>query len=489
MAFFIVQRSIAFLLSGLLVLSLLPNVGAGSTAGAQGEIPSPPVAGAPTKAELDEAIQKGTQGFIREFVQTSYDVVSTGYVDYTDSQSNEKRYGPKAYVAFQLHLLTHYLMYFEDLGIPRNDPLLNQIHDWFMGQFDKDEGNWLWSHEGCLHAKGMYALANFGYKDLVEKGYGWALRNLSLPFSPPPALPVEDRIFTMRQSGNIIQSVGDARLSLTGKHGWEHGGPVPDVENSAKFLYALLKAGVPVTDVRVSDLRRGLVSRILRFRPRLAGDFIGLSWYVFAVHKFGLEKNAAYERCLKHMEELVKDGWKSNFPLVEVPAFRSLAVRALLIAGYRFPELDASINGYVRSQDEEGLWRLPRAMRLWGLTKPPTSGIKVGTLDGANTYLLTLSLIDYRRIKFPETGKSASTAAVKTDDSPDALAFKRACGGGHDLPSPQAYSREAWPGVTRKMMGYIAEQGLEISERDVMLSLRYLRRHALSPEQEGTVSN
>ena len=120
-------------------------------------------------------------------------------------------------------------------------------------------------------------------------------------------------------------------------------------------------------------------------------------------------------------------------------------------------------------------------MRLWGLTKPPTSGIKVGTLDGANTYLLTLSLIDYRRIKFPETGKSASTAAVKTDDSPDALAFKRACGGGHDLPSPQAYSREAWPGVTRKMMGYIAEQGLEISERDVMLSLRYLRRHALSP--------
>ena len=36
------------------------------------------------------AIQKGTQGFIREFVQTSYDVVSTGYVDYTDSKSNEK---------------------------------------------------------------------------------------------------------------------------------------------------------------------------------------------------------------------------------------------------------------------------------------------------------------------------------------------------------------------------------------------------------------
>ena len=485
------QRSLTSLLICLLLGGLLPIVGAGSGTGSQGGIPSPPVAGTPTKAELDIAIQKGTQGFIREFVQTSYDVVSTGYVDYTDSQSKEKRYGPKAYVAFQLYLLTHYLMYFEDLGIPRCDPLLNQIHDWFMGQFDKDEGKWLWSHEGCLHAKGMYALANFGHRDLVEKGYGWALRNLSLPFSPPPSLPVEDRIFTMRQSGNIIQSVGDAKLSLTGKHGWEHGGPVPDVENSAKFLYALLKAGVPITDVRVGDLRRGLVDRILSFHPRLAGDFIGLAWYIFAIHKFGLDQDAAYERCLQHMEQLVKDGWRSNFPLVEVPAFRSLAVRALLIAGYRFPELDASINGYVKSQDEGGLWRLPRAMQLWGLTKPPTSGIKVGTLDGANTYLLTLSLIDYRRIKFSEGRKGTSTVllrstlptALETDNSPDALAFKRACGACHLLPNLQTYSREAWPGVTRKMMGYIAEQGLEIPESDVRQSLRYLQRHALSAEQ------
>ncbi len=246
MGFFVVQRSIAFLLSGLLVLSLLPNVGAGSSAGSQGEIPSPPVAGSPTRAELDTAIQKGTQGFIREFVQTSYDVASTGYVDYTDSKSKEKRYGPKAYVAFQLYLLTHYLMYFEDLGIPRSDPLLNQVHDWFVGQFDKDEGNWLWSHEGCLHAKGMYALANFGYKDLGEKGYGWALRNLSLPFSPPPSLPVEDRIFTMRQSGNIIQSVGDARLSLTGKHGWSMEGRFPMSKTVPSFSTPFSKRGYPL---------------------------------------------------------------------------------------------------------------------------------------------------------------------------------------------------------------------------------------------------
>ncbi len=130
-------------------------------------------------------------------------------------------------------------------------------------------------------------------------------------------------------------------------------------------------------------------------------------------------------------------------------------------------------------------------MQLWGLTKPPASGIKVGTLDGANTYLLTLSLIDYRRIKFSEVGKSTlpatlkstSSATLETGGSPDALAFKRACAGCHELPSPQAYSREEWPGVTRKMMGYIVEQGLEIPERDVMLSLRYLRRHASSTEQ------
>ena len=130
-------------------------------------------------------------------------------------------------------------------------------------------------------------------------------------------------------------------------------------------------------------------------------------------------------------------------------------------------------------------------MQLWGLTKPPTSGIKVGTLDGANTYLLTLSLIDYRRIKFSEGRKGTSAVllrstlptALETDNSPDALAFKRACGACHLLPNLQTYSREAWPGVTRKMMGYIAEQGLEIPESDVRQSLRYLQRHALSAEQ------
>ena len=471
------------------MLGLLVTAVTRTAAGPQGAIPSPPVAGAPSRAELDTAIRRGTEGFIREFVQTSYDAVSAGYVDYKNADGAQTRYGPDAYIAYQLYLVTHFLMYFVDLGIPRSDPLLKQVRDWYLGQFDQEKGSWLWSHEGCLHAKGLYALSNFGHNDLVERGYAWALKNLSLPFSPPRSLPVEDRVFTMRQSGNIIQSVGDARLSLSGQHGWEHGSPVPDVENSAKFLYALLKAGVLVTDVRVGDLLEGLRDRIITFRARLAGDYVGLAWYVFAVHKFRLEKDAAYDRCLKLMEELVNGGWRSHFPLVEVPAFRSLAVRALLIAGHRFPELDASINGYVKSQDDEGLWRLPRAMALWGLTKPPADGIKVGTMDGANTYLLTLSLIDYRRIMFPVAAEAVSDLSHEVEDSPDGLAFKRACGGCHVLPSPRAYSPKEWPGVTRKMKGYIAEQGLDIAERDLILSLRYLRRKSSSAKQEAAVSN
>ena len=483
------QRFLAATVPGFLFLGFLVAVGTESLLGSQVDIPSPPIPGAPNKVELDAAIQKGTQGFIREFVRTSYNTVSSGYVDYTDAKGEQKRYGPKVYIAYQLYLLTHFLMYFEDFGVPRTDPLLNQVYDWFIGQFDKEQGNWLWSHEGCLHAKGMYALANFGHRDLVEKGYGWALRNLSLPFSPPRSLPVEDRIFTMRQSGNIIQSLGNARLSLSGKHGWEHGSPVPDVENSAKFLYALLKAGLPVTDVRVSDLRKGLAQRILSFRPHLAGDFIGLVWYVFARNKFGLEKDEAYERCLTILEDLVKDGWRSRFPLVEVPAFRSLAVRALLMAGRRFPELDASINGYVKSQDKEGLWRLPRAMNLWGMNKPPQAGVKVGTMDGANTYLLVLSLIDYRRIKFSSHGEGGVTAAAKRHDFPDPLIFERACTGCYTPPSPQAHSRSEWPGSSSKKQGSISGQGLDIRERGVIPSLRYLRGHTPSDVKGPAPSN
>ena len=54
-----------------------------------------------------------------------------------------------------------------------------------MKEFNVQEGKWLWSHEGCLHAKGIIALANLGRSSLAEKAYEWALKSpFSLPIFP-----------------------------------------------------------------------------------------------------------------------------------------------------------------------------------------------------------------------------------------------------------------------------------------------------------------
>ena len=464
-------------------LAAVPQKGAGALP-SQAEIPSPPVPGQPNRADLDRAIARGTRSYIRDFVEPSYAAVSNGgYVDYKNADGDVKRYGPKAYVAYQLYLLTHFLMYYQDFGVDPESELFRKVRDWFVEEFDGRTGSWLWSHEGCLHAKGMIALANLGRSALVRKAYDWALRSpLSLPYLPPGSLPVSDRIFTIMQSGNIIQTLGNARNSLTGKHGWEHGSPVPDLENSAKLLYALLQAGFPSTHARLTDLRRGLANRLLALAPpMIAADYVGLAWYVFVIHDFHLEPDLAYQRCLqidgddprRWMEDALRVDGVPGLPQPPGP-------RALMTAGRRSPQLDAAVNGYVASQSESGAWPLPRALSLWGLDKPPAAGIKLGTMDGANTYLLTLTLIHYRdRISSDDSEfavpslslKHRPTAAAALDDSPGAMAVERACTGCHARPHPDSYSREDWPGVTRKMEEYMFEKGMNVAPRDLALVL------------------
>ena len=175
------------------------------------------------------------------------------------------------------------------------------------------------------------------------------------------------------QSGNIIQTLGNARNSLTGKHGWEHGSPVPDLENSAKLLYALLQAGFPSTHARLTDLRRGLANRLLALAPpMIAADYVGLAWYVFVIHDFHLEPDLAYERCLQMMEDDPRRRMEDAFRPDGVPGLPQPPGPG---AHDRRPEialqLDAAVNGYVASQSESGAWPLPRSLSLWGLDKPP----------------------------------------------------------------------------------------------------------------------
>ena len=94
----------------------------------------------PSHEDLNRAIELGTQAFIRDYIRTSYDAVSNGgWVDYTDALDETKRYGPNVFVACQLYLLTHLLMYDEEFNVPADDPLLTGVEAWFLDQFDEDK--------------------------------------------------------------------------------------------------------------------------------------------------------------------------------------------------------------------------------------------------------------------------------------------------------------------------------------------------------------
>ena len=123
----------------ILLLLTLANLAAAPIKGArtlptQAEIPSPPVPGQPSQEDLDRAITRGTRSFIRDFVEPSYAAVSNGgYVDYKNAEGSVKRYGPKAYVAYQLYLLTHFLMYYQDFGVDPESDLFRKVRDLVLG--------------------------------------------------------------------------------------------------------------------------------------------------------------------------------------------------------------------------------------------------------------------------------------------------------------------------------------------------------------------
>jgi len=287
----------------------------------------------------------------------------------------------------------HLLLYEDEFGLGPDDPVVSRVYDWFLQTFDEQEGRWLWSEEGCIHAKSMIVFAQRGDLERLEKAWQWARNS-------PLYLP-EENLFTAMRSGNIVQTLGPADHSLTGTLEWEHGGPHPDEENSAKFLYALLAAGRDPASPELRDLQQAVSNLIARHPVPLGRmnthHLIGRAWYILCHTRFRLPPDDGYRLSLASMRAAAEGSWTHNFLMRAVPLARALMIRSLLEAGDRDATLDAMIHGFVASQDEDGAWRLPHTYALWGLDRPPESGYKYGNMDGANTYLTSLALISYDR--------------------------------------------------------------------------------------------
>jgi len=354
---------------------------------------SPPVAGRAGKAEVDAAITKGRAAFLHLFVEPSLaNAEPGGFLDYVDGKGVKTRLGPDVYVQCQLYLIVHLLMYQKKLRIPRDDPLVQRSLQFLVKSFDDAKGRWIWSEEGCLHAKGLAALARFGEQTRFEKGWRYALTS--------PMYRKEDGLFTMMQSGHIVQSLGPGSISLTGVDGWEHGAPLVDEENSSKFLFALLAAGRSPDDPEVAALEAKL-SRYLATNPLAIGymktkDLVGRIWPILMHARWRLPEDDGFRVALATMRAAMKGEWRQNFMLRILPMFRADLIRALLEIGDRNEEIDALVHGLVASQDQDGAWRVPHIKKLWGL-ETTSQGYKTGNMDGANTYMNLLALVAWRR--------------------------------------------------------------------------------------------
>ena len=358
-------------------------------------VAAPPVDGPPDPVALDAAIAKGTQAYLERYVDPWLECAEAGgRVEYVDADGDSRELGPNVYVQCQLYLLVHLLMYWRSFGLEWEDERVQRAHRWFLDTFDEDEGRWLWSEEGCLHPKSLIVFGESGDRRF-QRAWNWAR---SAPFHRLCTVP---GLFSIQRSGNIVQTLGPAVLSLSERFEWEHEQkPVPDEENTAKYLYALLAAGRSADEPEVAQLRQRLAQYLIESHRPLGvmntHHLLGRAWYVLCHTHFRLPPDDGYRLSLATLRAAIRGEWRSNFQLRSIPLFRAIFVRALLEAGDRGPEIDAWVHGFVVGQDEDGSWRVPHVDTVWSLGDPPVEGIKIGNMDGAVTYMTTLALIAYR---------------------------------------------------------------------------------------------
>ncbi|MFO0980176.1 MAG: hypothetical protein U1E76_00250 [Planctomycetota bacterium] len=357
-------------------------------------VAAPPVPGRPSRAALDAAIERGLAAYLRLYVEPSLaNAEAGGYLDYVDAKGNKQRLGPKVYVQCQLYLIVHLLLYQEELGLPRDHPLVQRALAFLVSSFDSEAGRWLWSEEGCLHAKGLIVLARFGEQERFEKGWRWAKSS--------PLYLEEQGLFTMMQSGKIVQTLGPGSRSLCGVDAWDHGSPIIDEENSTKFLYALLTGRKSIADPEVASLAERLSAYFVRTPMTVEAmqtkEIVGRSWAVAENARARFPIAQGFQLALEQLRRASRGEWRRNFMLRVLPCFRGEMLNGMLEAGERNDEIDAIVNGLVAAQDSDGAWHLPHLKQLWGLDMPSAQGYRFGNLDGANTYMVTLTLIRWRK--------------------------------------------------------------------------------------------
>ena len=274
--------------------------------------------------KLNNAINRAKEFYVNEYLLKSLSTVEQGKVFILFSEDGKTRevdadYIPiqrekvevfDKYVEYQLYIVIHFLMYFQDWGYNINDPLVERAKEWLITTFDARKGRWVWSEQGCLHSKAIIALVRLGEKENAKKAMDWALKsNLKVGDgfaelqSDAVIHSVSKHALTHFQAKDIIQNKSDhSKLSM---------------EGTAKFLYAM--AALDMVDT--ADFQKAKNQLEQSYSENIAldsfvenfGEVTAVSWIVHAYEDHQLTKDNLYDKAKAFVIALAEKDLSENF--------------------------------------------------------------------------------------------------------------------------------------------------------------------------------
>lgn len=255
---------------------------------------------------LNNAISRAKDFYTTEYLSRSLSAVEKGKVavffsndgktsevavDHVPTKGEKVKIFNK-YVEYQLYTVIHFLMYFQDWGYSASDPLVERGKQWLVSTFDAQEGRWVWSEQGCSHAKAIIALVRLGEKEKAKKAMEWALKSdlrIENGFTELQTDAVihsfSKKVFTPLQTKNTTEKIEKNRLNR---------------EETAKFLYAM--AALDMTDTadfqKVKNaLEQSYSKNIpLDYFVRTFSETVAVSWIVYAYEEYHIPKDGLYDK-------------------------------------------------------------------------------------------------------------------------------------------------------------------------------------------------
>ena len=341
--------------------------------------------------DVDEAIKKGKAYYIQNHVRNVWQYVKNGgYIKIRDPKTGKNQnLGPNVYIECQVYDLTHFLQHHEKLGIPKNDPLVTEIFQWFYKQYNAQIGYWpLWSAEGCLHFYGMKILNRFDHPKDAKKSFDW-LQTSKLYLNPG---------WGGGSSGYLVQSWGDSKYSLTNRFYYSDY-YMFNTEHTVKCLLSLSEMGYTIKDPLIKkhmDLVYEWLKTVYSTHKMTTSYFdemIAISFVPELYEKYKIKDTAMIKHAYSHLNSILTiiktlKGYPSpddsTYLAGQLLIFYERARRHIDIPKDLSQKIAVDL---IAKQKPDGRWALPP------FSQP--KGLFISNLDGTGTLSAIFGLMEW----------------------------------------------------------------------------------------------